>query len=188
VRRFLVEQGATGEDGLGRMQAWGYDDKNTSSHPRPRLTGRSRFRLRPLVATDRSQAVDVQDIVRFPVHLGLGARAVVEPEFTGAVEWYAGYESRHGADGAEGRLVSMHTFSAPWPMWEMHPHGSEVVLCTGGAITVHQELPDGSRSSAVLGPGQYVVNPPGAWHTAVVDAQATVLFITAGLGTRHRPR
>lgn len=128
------------------------------------------------------------DIVKFPIHLGLGARAVVEPEFTGAVEWYAGYEGRHGADGAEGRLVSMHTFSAPWPMWEMHLHGSEMVLCTAGAITVHPELPGGSRSSAVLGPGQYAVNPPGAWHTADVDGQATVLFITAGLGTRHRPR
>jgi len=32
------------------------------------------------------------------------------------------------------------------------------------------------------------INEPGTWHTADLDAPATVLCITAGLGTRHRPR
>jgi hypothetical protein len=39
-----------------------------------------------------------------------------------------------------------------------------------------------------LGGGDYAINDPGVWHTADVDGSATVLFITAGLGTEHRPR
>ena len=128
------------------------------------------------------------DITRHPLHLGLGASAVVEPLFTGAMDWYASYGERHASDGAEGRLVSMYTFSEPWTMWEMHPLGHEVVLCTAGAITLHQEKPDGSVSSTTLAPGQYAINAPGVWHTADVSAEATALFITAGLGTEHRPR
>ena len=36
--------------------------------------------------------------------------------------------------------------------------------------------------------GEYAINPPGTWHTADVDHEATGLFITAGMGTEHRPR
>ncbi|MGB5346703.1 MAG: hypothetical protein WBN23_11110 [Woeseia sp.] len=129
-----------------------------------------------------------QDITARPVHLGLGATAEVEPLFTGGMEWYAAYTERHAEDGAEGRLVSMYTFKESWDMWEMHPQGSEVVLCTAGSMTLHQESTDGSLSTVTLSAGEYIVNEPGAWHTADVDSEATALFITAGLGTQHRPR
>jgi quercetin dioxygenase-like cupin family protein len=122
-----------------------------------------------------------------PIHLGLGATAVAEPEFTG-MAWYEAYAARHADDGAEGRLVSMYRFSEDWDVWEMHPAGDEVVLCIGGAMTLHQELADGGKATATLGPGDYAINPPGAWHTADVEGEATALFITAGLGTQHRPR
>ena len=128
------------------------------------------------------------NITTHPLHLGLGATAEVEPVFTGSMEWYAAYTARHADDGAEGRLVSMHTFDKSWDMWEMHPQGSEVVLCTSGAMTLHQESPDGTVSKVTLHPGQYVVNDPGTWHTADVAGLATAVFITAGLGTTHRPR
>jgi quercetin dioxygenase-like cupin family protein len=128
------------------------------------------------------------DITTQPIHLGLGATAEVEPLFTGAMEWYAAYTQRHADDGAEGRLVSMHTFTQSWDMWEMHPQGSEVVLCTAGSITLHQEKANGARVTVNLGAGQYVINEPGTWHTADVAGSATALFITAGLGTQHRPR
>lgn len=129
------------------------------------------------------------DLFRNPIHLGLGARAVVEPEMTGDLSWYAAYVARHGeADGREGRLVSLYTFDAPWGAWEMHPEGHEVVVCTAGAITLHQEHPDGRTVTVTLGPGEYIINEPGVWHTADVNAPATALFITAGLGTQHRPR
>jgi hypothetical protein len=94
------------------------------------------------------------DIIAHPVHLGLGGTAVVEPLFTGAMDWYEKYMSRHSQDGAEGRLVSMHKFKVSWKMWEMHPHGSEVVLCTSGSMLLHQEDPNGASSSVTLGPGQ----------------------------------
>ena len=128
------------------------------------------------------------DITTHPVHLGIGASAEIEPRFTGSLDWYGEYISRHQNDGAEGRLVSMHTFTNSWDKWEMHPNGSEVVLCTAGSITLHQEKGDGRRESVTLGPGQYVINEPGTWHTADVEETATALFITAGLGTQHRPR
>lgn len=122
-----------------------------------------------------------------PVHLGPGARAIPQPRFTG-IDWYADYGARNAADGSEGRLVSMHSFSQGWDAWEMHPMGDELVLCIAGEIVLIQELPDGRTERVTLGPGDYAINPPGVWHTADVEAQATALFITAGEGTEHRPR
>lgn len=122
-----------------------------------------------------------------PVHLGLGARAIVQPEFTG-MDWYAAYGERAAADGAEGRLVSLYRFDASWDSWEMHPAGDELVVCVAGAVTLVQEHPDGSRSEVTLGAGDYAINAPGVWHTADVEGEATMLFVTSGLGTRHRPR
>lgn len=128
------------------------------------------------------------DIYKHPIHLGLGATAEVEPEFTGDMRWYDAYGARHRQDGAEGRLVSMYRFTEHWDMWEVHPHGSEVVLCIAGAMTLHQEKPDGSRATVELTPGRYAINEPGTWHTADIEDEATALFITAGIGTEHRPR
>ncbi len=121
-----------------------------------------------------------------PIHLGLGAAAYSEPQFTG-VEWYTDYEKRHRKDGKEGRLVSMHTFEKSWNVWEMHPEGSEVVLCTKGQVEIIQEI-EGKQKVTTLEANEYVINPPGVWHTANVIVEATVLFITAGEGTEHRPR
>lgn len=126
-------------------------------------------------------------LATFPIHLGLGAKAVAEPAFTG-MEWYEGYVARHADDGREGRLVGMHTFTEPWDSWEMHPEGDEVVLCVDGSMTLHQEHADGSTGTVTLMAGEYAINPPGTWHTADIEGRASALFITAGWGTRHRPR
>jgi quercetin dioxygenase-like cupin family protein len=129
------------------------------------------------------------DIYKYPLHLGSGATVSVEPEFTGETSWFEDYAARHVEDGIEGRLLSMSTFSESWGTWEMHPMGSEVVLCVSGRITLHQEAPGGETTTITLGAGQYALNGPGVWHTADVDgAPPTVLFITAGAGTEHRPR
>lgn len=127
-------------------------------------------------------------LTEHPLHLGLGATAEIEPLFTGEMSWYEGYGQRHAEDGLEGRLVNMHSFTEPWEVWEVHPHGAEVVICTAGAMTLIQERPDGSVTAIELEPGQYAVNAPGTWHTADVDDSATAIFITAGMGTEHRPR
>ena len=99
------------------------------------------------------------------IHLGLGATAEVEPEFTGEMSWYGGYTQRHANDGVEGRLVAMHSFTEPWEVWEMHPLGSEVVVCTAGEMTLHQELPDGTQQSATISAGEYAINAPASGTT-----------------------
>lgn len=127
-------------------------------------------------------------IDEYPIHLGRNATAVVEPKFTGDMDWYGAYVSRHEADGPEGRLVSMFTFDKSWDSWEVHPNGSEIVLCTAGRMTLHQEHADGTRNIVALSPGEYAINPAGTWHTADVTGEATAVFITAGVGTQIRPR
>ena len=128
----------------------------------------------------------VFDLSRFPVHLGLGAKVIRQPEHTG-MDWYEGYGERHDGDGIEGRLVSVHSFSKPWESWEMHPKGDELVVCLAGRIVLHQEI-EGAVRTVALERLQAVVNPPGVWHTADVESEATALFITAGIGTEQRPR
>ena len=128
-----------------------------------------------------------RNLSQHPLHLGLGATAVPQPLFTGEMEWYRGYGERHGGDGIEGRLVSMHAFTDSWDVWEMHPTGAEVVLCVGGSIELVQEIED-QEVATTLTVGEYAINSPGTWHTANVTEPTTAVFITAGAGTEHRPR
>lgn len=121
------------------------------------------------------------------IHLGTGARAVMQPPFDG-MDWYDGYGARHGADGAEGRLVSQYTFTESWTSWEMHPAGEEVVICVSGRIVLVQEQENGRRDEVPLAAGEYAINPAGVWHTADVTEPASAIFITSGEGTQHRPR
>lgn len=120
------------------------------------------------------------------IHLGLGATAEPQPPFNG-MEWFDRYSEAHARDGQEARLVSQYRFTQSWDMWEMHPHGAEVVVCTGGDFILIQDV-DGKHVHTPLARGEYAINPPGTWHTADVEGEAEALFITAGIGTRHRPR
>ena len=126
-------------------------------------------------------------LFKFPLHLGPGGKAIPQPEFAD-MQWYEGYGERHGSDGIDGRLVSLHRFDESWTSWEMHPTGDEVVLCVEGRIALLQQHADGSEARVDLGPGDYAINGPGVWHTADVAAPATALFITVGEGTQHKPR
>lgn len=122
------------------------------------------------------------------IHLGRGATAIAQPDFTDGA-WYEAYGARQGGDGAEGRLVSLFSFAADWDSWEMLPEGEEVVVCTAGRMTLHQEFADGTLASVTIGAGEYAINPRGCWHTAdIVGGPATALFITPGLGAQTRPR
>jgi len=129
-----------------------------------------------------------ENLKKNPIHLGLGASALVQPGFTGEMDWYESYGARNAADGKEGRLVSMHTFTEAWDTWEMHPVGAEVVLCVEGNMTLHQENPDGSVNTVELNVGEYAINEPGVWHTADIELKASAVFITAGEGTELKPR
>ncbi len=136
----------------------------------------------------RSTVRTAPDIARHPIHLGRGGTAAVEPAFTGTLDWYQKYSVHHACGSTEGRLVSMFTFGASWDMWEMHPDGRELVLCTLGILILHQETPNGGRRTICLSPGEYAINEPGTWHTADAPTAATVVFITSEWGTEHRPR
>jgi len=124
----------------------------------------------------------------YPVHLGRGGVMTREPVFGRDMSWYMAYGERHADDGAEGRLISEYLFTEDWGGWERHPAGGELVYCLSGRMTLHQEMPDGRIETTVLAPGQYAINPPGIWHTADIAEPTRGLFITAGLGTEHRPR
>lgn len=127
------------------------------------------------------------DLTKTPIHLGLGATAEVEPLFTGDMSWYGGYVERHGGDGAEGRLVTLSSFDGAWDVWEMHPDGAEVVLCTAGELELVQQTEDG-EVVVRLTVGQFLVNEPGVWHSANDTGACSALFITAGQGTEHKAR
>lgn len=129
-----------------------------------------------------------KSLATYPLHLGLGAAALPQPEFTGDMAWYEGYGARHDGDGREGRLVSCFRFTESWDSWEMHPEGDEVVYCIAGVMTLHQKFPGGRLETVTISAGEYAINPPGVWHTADITSPAEALFITAGLGTQHRPR
>jgi quercetin dioxygenase-like cupin family protein len=124
-----------------------------------------------------------------PIHLGACGSAVVETPITGP-DWFADYGARRAPDGPDGRLVTQFCFTESWNVWERHPNGAEVVLCTAGEITFVQRFLDQREEHIALRPGEYLINPPGVWHTADVTpgAQATCLFITVGQGTDHLPR
>lgn len=64
---------------------------------------------------------------------------------------------RNGAEGAEGRLVALHTFTSDWASREMHPRGHEVVIYSAGQITLIQES-DGEEQRVLLSAGEYA-NP-----------------------------
>ena len=87
----------------------------------------------------------------------------------------------------QGRLMSAFTFSEPWPTWERHPAGEELVMLLTGAATVAIEESGRERVVHLTQPGSYVLVPANAWHTARTDVPTTMLFLTPGMGTEHRP-
>ncbi len=83
-------------------------------------------------------------------------------------------------------LISAHSFSADWGVWERHPAGDELVVLLAGRARLVLRGPDGDETHDLETAGTYVVVPRGAWHTARVSEPARLLFITPGEGTEHR--
>lgn len=85
-------------------------------------------------------------------------------------------------------LVTSFRHDGDWPMWEMHPAGDEIVCLQSGRVTFVLEDADGRGSELQLEtPGSFAFVPRGTWHTARNAQNATLLFITPGEGTQHRP-
>lgn len=87
----------------------------------------------------------------------------------------------------QGRLFSAHTFSEPWPVWERHPAGEEVVFLLSGSVDLVLEENGQRRTLRLTRRGEYVLVPRGVWHTAIASEPVTMIFITPGAGTEHRP-
>lgn len=85
------------------------------------------------------------------------------------------------------RLISHFTFQQDWDSWEMHPDGVEFVCLLAGQVDLILEQ-DGVESVTRLNaPGAFVLIPHSTWHTARVHTPSSMLFITPGEGTQHRP-
>ena len=87
-----------------------------------------------------------------------------------------------------GRLVSQFHCAENWTSWEMHPNGEEFVCLLAGAVDLVLSH-DGTESRVALkSQGSFAIVPRGTWHTANVHEPSSMLFITSGEGTEHRPR
>ncbi|MGB4074483.1 hypothetical protein [Pseudomonas sp.] len=87
----------------------------------------------------------------------------------------------------QGRLMSAFSFSQDWPSWERHPASEELVMLLAGATVLLLEETTGERALLLDTVGSYVLVPQGVWHTARTTQPTTLLFLTPGAGTEHRP-
>lgn len=87
----------------------------------------------------------------------------------------------------QGRLMSAYTFCEPWSMWERHPAGEELVMLLSGAAIVVLDESGQEHAVPLSSPGSYVLVPQNVWHTVRTSVPTTMLFLTPGAGTEHRP-
>ena len=87
----------------------------------------------------------------------------------------------------QGRLMSVFAFSETWSVWERHPAGEEVVMLLSGLAEMVMEEGSGEHIVELRIPGDFVLVPRGAWHTARTSVLTTMLFLTPGAETQHRP-
>ncbi|MBM9623431.1 cupin domain-containing protein [Streptomyces zhihengii] len=133
---------------------------------------------------DEPRAMDLRTV---PVHLGLGSTAKPVEGFAWDPEALRAYSAAVAADGAEGRMVMIFDGDGPGDHWERHPAGDELVVCLSGSVTVTRDV-DGVPDRVPLGPGEATINPAGVWHAVDMEGPSSILAVTAGLGTDHRPR
>ncbi len=82
-------------------------------------------------------------------------------------------------------LISQYTFESDWGMWEMHPKGDETIVLMSGCVEFVYVVGADTVSVTLNEPGDYVVIPMGAWHTANTSVPTSALFVTPGEGTEH---
>lgn len=91
------------------------------------------------------------------------------------------------ADIEPGRMVSKFEFSENWRSWERHPAGDELVILVSGKVEMLLEQADGIRRTQLEKSGDYVLIPKNTWHTAHTSMGCSMLFVTPGAGTEHKP-
>ena len=80
-------------------------------------------------------------------------------------------------------LVSRFGFAEPWPTWEVHPEGDELVYLLDGDTDFVLWVDGEEEVVRVSEPGSYVVVPRGTWHAGRPHAPTDMLFLTPGEGT-----
>jgi len=83
-------------------------------------------------------------------------------------------------------LIASHRFGDNWPTWEVHPHGDEVVCLTSGDAEFVMRQNGVDSTVRLSSPGAFVVVPRNTWHTALIHAPSTMIFITPGQATENR--
>ena len=82
-------------------------------------------------------------------------------------------------------LISAHQFSEHWPTWEKHPAGDELVVLMSGRAEFVLRRADGDETVELNEPGEYVIVPKDTWHTAHIEEDTSMMFITPGEGTQN---
>ena len=80
--------------------------------------------------------------------------------------------------------MSAFSFDSDWDTWEMHPAGDEIVCLLSGRASF--ELEGRGHVGELTRPGEFLIVPRGAWHTAHTTVPTTMLFITPGEGTQDK--
>lgn len=80
-------------------------------------------------------------------------------------------------------LIQEFAFDEPWPTWEVHPRGDELVYLLEGDVDFVLWVDGTEQLVRVKTPGTYVVVPRGVWHTARPRVPTKMLFFTPGEGT-----
>lgn len=87
----------------------------------------------------------------------------------------------------DGWLVAEFAVTDDISHWEMHPRGDEILVMLAGAIEVVTEQPDGTTRTVALRTGAACLVPRGTWHRLFPRTPGSLLAITYGKGTQHRP-
>lgn len=126
----------------------------------------------------------VKDILSTYLHFQDGGRADAIPV---SESFWSDLASGKHPQLDQGRLMSAFCFSEPWSMWERHPAGEELVMLLSGAAILVLEESGHETTVELSSPGSYVLVPQNVWHTARTNVPTTMVFLTPGSGTEHRP-
>ena len=85
-----------------------------------------------------------------------------------------------------GRLLSSYDFSEPWPTWERHLAGEEIVLLLSGTVELVLEAERDEQLVLLDRVGAFALVPKGVWHTARTTQASCLMFVTPGGETQHR--
>lgn len=91
----------------------------------------------------------------------------------------------------QGMLCSAFEFDCAWTSWERHPAGDELVLLLQGQAKLILEREGVETQQLLQKNGDFVLVPAGVWHRAepltADNGTCTLLFLTPGAGTEHKP-